>query len=125
MDLQISLFGTASKQTNGLLEGRTKQWDREEKHVIDFEVYAPRLDRAVRIFQVQHRESLPYPAAFIFTGLQLPDYLKEERKVTTGGAFTSLSYLTEERTTTIHNGLAEQPLETPRSLPLDGVPSLI
>jgi hypothetical protein len=92
-----------AKQTNGLLEGKIKQWDKDEKHIIDFEVYAPGLDRSVRIFQVQHRESLPYPAVFIFTESKLPDYLKEERKVTTGGAFTSLSYLTEERTTTIHN----------------------
>ncbi|MGZ0174128.1 MAG: hypothetical protein ACKVHE_31860 [Planctomycetales bacterium] len=41
-----------------------------------FEVYAPRIDRRLQLFTVQHRKNFDYPAAITAQKEQLPNYLQ-------------------------------------------------
>lgn len=65
------------KRTNGILVGHVVKFTGEDRVVLGFEVESPRLDTTARLFEVQHRLKLEYPATIIPPTEQLPDYLKD------------------------------------------------
>lgn len=63
-------------RTNGLLVGHVVKHELEDRVVLGFEVEAPRADSRARLFEVQHRLELDYPAAIVPPDEELPDFLK-------------------------------------------------
>jgi hypothetical protein len=64
-------------RTNGLLVGHVVRHELEDRVVLGFEVEAPRADSRARLFEVQHRLELDYPAAIVPPDEELPDFLKK------------------------------------------------
>ena len=74
------LKGQAScleERTGGQLAGYVVRHEGEERVVIGFEVQSVRAGNRVRLFEVQHRLELEYPAAIVPPDASLPDFLKK------------------------------------------------
>jgi len=74
------LKGQAScleERTGGQLAGYVVRHEGEDRVVIGFEVESVRAGSRIRLFEVQHRLELEYPAAIVPPDASLPDFLKK------------------------------------------------
>ena len=75
LDEQAQLL---TRRMNDLLQGKVVRTVTDDRVVLGFEVFAPRLDQTKRLFSVQHRLELEYPAVFVTPSEEIPRYLREQ-----------------------------------------------
>ncbi len=75
LDEQAQLL---TRKMNNLLQGKVVRTVMDDRVVLGFEVYAPRLDQTKRLFSVQHGLELEYPAVFVRPSEEIPRYLRKE-----------------------------------------------
>lgn len=64
---------------NNVLVGQVQKSNLDDRVVIGFEIVAPKIDKTIRVFAVEHRIENPYPAHFLSELSPLPTYLQPFR----------------------------------------------
>jgi hypothetical protein len=64
-------------RTGSLLAAEVVRSESPDRVSLVFEVYAPRIDRRMQLFTVQHRKDFDYPAAILAPNSKLPTFLQK------------------------------------------------
>jgi len=77
LDIMTYQAELLASRTGNLLSAEVIRSESADRVKLAFEVHAPRIDRRMQLFTVQHRKEFDYPAVVDAPKHKLPDYLKE------------------------------------------------